>query len=71
MTIETALAKASQDRVTRRNANNLNHPDTLKGLQLLTPSFRWARYFEKMGSRRFENVNIANPEFFKNLGSRC
>ena len=51
----------------RRNANNLNHPDTVKGLKSLTPAFNWPRYFEKMNVAKFENVNIANPEFFKTL----
>jgi putative endopeptidase len=67
MTFETALAKASQDRVTRRNANNLNHPDTVDGLKALTPIFDWNRYFETSGTPAVRNINIANPEFFKNL----
>jgi putative endopeptidase len=67
MTLETALAKGSQDRVARRNANNLNHPDTLKGLASMTPSFNWTRYFEAMKTAKFENLNIASPDFFKSL----
>ena len=67
MNIETALAKSSQDRVTRRNANNLNHPDTVDGLKKLAPSFDWARYFERSGAPKFTNLNIGNPEFVKGL----
>ncbi|HYI92200.1 MAG TPA: M13 family metallopeptidase [Bryobacteraceae bacterium] len=67
MSLETALAKASQDRVARRNANNLNHPDTVDGLKALTPAFDWKRYFDKSGTTSLRNINIANPEFFKIL----
>ena len=67
MRLESALAKGSQDRVARRNANNLNHPDTVKGRASITPSFNWTRYFEAIKAAKFENVNIASPEFFKTL----
>jgi putative endopeptidase len=67
MSIEMALAKASMDRVARRNANNLNHPDTMKGLKARTPSFHWDGYLAKLGSPQFDNLNVANPEFFKGL----
>jgi len=67
MSIETALAKASQDRVARRNANNLDHPDTVDGIKTLAPAFDWKRYFDKSGTPSLRNINIANPEFFKNL----
>ena len=67
MSIEMSLAKVSQDRVTRRNANNLNHPDTLEGLKKLTPSFNWTGYFEQLGLSNVQSLNNANPEFFKNL----
>ena len=65
MSIETALAKASQDRVARRNANNLDHPDTVDGIKTLAPAFDWKRYFDKSGTPSLRNINIANPEFFQ------
>lgn len=67
MDIEMALAKASLDRVARRNANNLNHPDTLKGLKALAPSFDWDRYLVKIDAPKFESLNIAAPDFFKGV----
>lgn len=63
--LETSLAKVSQDRVTRRNANNLNHPETLNGLKTLSPGFDWTAYLEKLGAPKFQNINLANPEYFK------
>lgn len=67
--LETALAKPSQDRVTRRNANNLNHPDTVEGLQKLTANFNWKLYFEKSGTPGLNKINITNPEFFRALNT--
>jgi len=67
MSLETSLAKASQDRVTRRNANNLNNPGTLASLQAMTPSFNWATYLSKSGAPAINSLNIASPDFFKNL----
>lgn len=67
MSLETSLAKASQDRVTRRNANNLNNPGTLESLQAMTPSFNWSTYLSKSGAPAIKNLNIASPDFFKNL----
>jgi putative endopeptidase len=67
MSLETGLADSSQDRVTRRNAHNLNHPSTVPGLKSLTPSFDWTAYFKESGAPEFDKVNVANPEFFKKL----
>src|SRR3954453_15159020 len=67
MDVEMSLAKASQDRVARRNANNLNHPDSLDALKAVTPSFNWSRYFDQIGIAEVRNLNNANPEFFRNL----
>ena len=67
MEIETGLAKGSQDRVARRNANNLNHPGTLTTLKDLTPSFSWDGYLSLSGAPKFTDLNITNPDFFRNL----
>ena len=67
MTLETALAKPSQDRVTRRNANNINHPSDLPGLEKLTPSFGWKAYLSKISAPAIDKINITNPGFFTSL----
>jgi endothelin-converting enzyme/putative endopeptidase len=67
MTLETALAKAALDRVTRRNPEAVYHRMTPAELQALTPNFEWARYFRGIGVPAIASVNVAEPEFFKTL----
>ncbi len=65
--IETALAQASMDRVVRRNPDARNHPMTVKDLPGLTPDFQWNVFFTGEAAPAFQKVNVANPEFFKQL----
>ena len=44
MRLETALAKASLDRVSRRDPSNVYHKMSLQELVALTPSFDWPKY---------------------------
>ena len=69
MNIETALAKASMDRVARRNANNLNHPDTVKGLKARTPSFHWDGYLAKLGRAAVRQPQRREPRVLQGFGS--
>jgi putative endopeptidase len=64
---ETALARASMDRVERRNPDARNHPMTPKDLPGLTPGFQWNVFFTESAAPAFEKINTANPEFFKQL----
>lgn len=65
--IETALAKVSMDRVSRRNPNNTYHPTTRKSLLAATPSFDWTAYWKTIEVPSFEDLNLVNPEFFRGL----
>ncbi len=47
--IETALAKASMDRVMLRNPDNTYHKMTVGELAALTPDFAWNRYLDGIG----------------------
>src|SRR5216684_1774432 len=67
MEIETALAKASLTRVDKRDPYKLFHKLTRKQLETLTPSFRWERYLAAGGLSRISEVNVTEPEFFKQL----
>lgn len=67
MDIETALAKASLERVKRRDPVNVYHKMTRKELLTLTPSFPWERYLRAAGVPAFESVNVAVPEFLKEV----
>jgi endothelin-converting enzyme/putative endopeptidase len=65
MEIETALAKASLDRVSRRDPEKIYHKMARSDLQTLVPAFGWARYLEGAGAPAFESVNVTVPDFFK------
>ena len=69
MAIETALAKASMDRVARRNPDNTYHKMTVAELALLTPDFDWKRYISTVGIPQIESLNVAAPEFVKVLNT--
>jgi putative endopeptidase len=67
MAIETSLASASLDRVSRRNPHLVNHKLTLADLEQLTPNFAFKTYLAALHTPGFESLNVAVPEFFKNL----
>src|SRR5207245_4145558 len=48
--IETSFARASLDKVKRRDAVNLYHRMSQHELAALAPSFAWGRYFEAIGA---------------------
>jgi endothelin-converting enzyme/putative endopeptidase len=65
MKIETALAKGSQDVVTRRDPKTQYHRIALKDFENLTPSFDWAKYFADIQSPVLPTLNVVAPDFFK------
>jgi putative endopeptidase len=67
--IETALAKASMDRTLRRDPKNRDHKMTRDAAVALAPNFYLAKYFKAVGSPEFSEMNVSNPEFFKQVNS--
>jgi putative endopeptidase len=65
--IETALAKASMDRTLRRDPKNRDHKMTRDAAVALAPNFYLARYFTDVDSPSFSDMNVVNPEFFKEV----
>jgi putative endopeptidase len=66
--IETALAKASTSRTDLRDPANRYHIYTVADLQKLTPEFDYSAYFKDVKVRPFEKLNVATPDFFKEIG---
>jgi putative endopeptidase len=65
---ETALAAASLDRVTMRDANKRYHLMTRAQLAALTgPDVDWDAYFKGVGAPALETLNVTSPEFFQQL----
>ena len=67
MEIETEMAKASLTRVEKRDPYKLFHKMTPAQLQALTPSFRWADYFETSQAPDTSVINVTEPGYLKEL----
>src|SRR5215472_2255760 len=67
MSIETALAKGSMDRVERREPEKIYHKLSTQEWQALSPSLSWPKYVTDTGAPSFTALNVANPDFFKAL----
>src|SRR3954466_9193877 len=67
MNIETALAKASMDKVDRRDPNKIYHRLERTGLQKAAPHFAWEAYFAELGSSGVKEINVLVPGFFTGM----
>jgi len=67
MRVETALAKASLDRVSRRNPAAVYHKLSTDDLQTLTPKFNWISYLREIDAPNFRGLNVTEPDYFKAL----
>ncbi len=65
--IETALAKASMDRTARRDPKNRDHKMSREEAVALGPDFYLNRYFAAVGAPNFTQLNVTNPDFFKQV----
>jgi len=69
MEIETALAKASLDNVSRRDPQRLYHKMTRKELAALSPAFDWSKYIRALSTPQFDSLNVYVPEFVKGFNT--
>ncbi len=67
MKIETALAKVSLDRVSRRDPAKNYHKLTEQDAAALIPAFDLTRYLAEVGLPPVKTLNVAVPDFFKGL----
>ena len=67
LALETALANAQMDNITRRDPKNLNNRYTLVQLKALVPSFDWDRYFKGINAPTVPVYIVTSPNFFKGL----
>ena len=65
--IETALAKASMDRTLRRDPKNRDHKMARDAAIALAPTFHLDRYFTDASVPAFSELNVVNPDFFKQV----
>jgi putative endopeptidase len=69
MSIETAFAKVSMDRVARRNPDNTYHKMSVGELDALAPAIPWKRYFTDAGLPPIQTLNVGSPDFVKGLNA--
>ncbi len=67
--LETALATASMDRTARRDPKNLDHRTTLVDFDELAPNFRLAAFAKASGAPKFDSLNVATPDYFRQTSS--
>jgi predicted metalloendopeptidase len=65
--IETSLAKAAMDRTLRRDPKNRDHKMKRDEAVALAPNFYLNRFFEGVGAPSFNELNVGNPDFFKQV----
>jgi endothelin-converting enzyme/putative endopeptidase len=68
MRMETALAKGSLDRVSRRDPEKIYHPMKKADVAALAPAFKWTQYFAGAHAPDFQTIVVACPEFFQAIG---
>ncbi|HEX3892110.1 MAG TPA: M13 family metallopeptidase [Terracidiphilus sp.] len=63
--VETALATAQMDNVTRRDPNKINNRFTAEQLEALMPAFDWAAYFKGISAPAPPLYEVSTPDFFR------
>ncbi len=67
--IETALAKAEMDRTSRRDPKNRDHKMSRDEAVALASNFYLDRYFHDVNAPNFSQLNVGNPDFFKQINT--
>jgi putative endopeptidase len=65
MKIETELARAEMDSALRIDPKARDHKMALAQLERKTPNLHLQHYFAAMHAPAFKNLNVGNPDFFK------
>ena len=67
MDIETGLAKGALDQTSRRDPQKIYHKMSNQELAALNSVFDWNTYFDGVGAPKFDSLNVAEPEFVKQM----
>ena len=65
--IETELAKAEMDRTLRRDPKVRDHKMSRENATALASNFELNRFFGDMHTPAFSEVNVSNPDFFRQV----
>ena len=69
MSIETALARGALDIVSNSDPAKTYHIMRRAELASLAPSFAWPKYFADVNAPAFETLNVATPDYLKDMDS--
>ncbi len=69
MEFETRLARAAMKREELRDPYATYHKHDIRSLQELVPAFDWDRYFNSIGLKEPGEININQPEFFREVNN--
>jgi len=69
LALETKMAEVSLPPVDLRNPEKLYHRMTMAQMPDVTAGFDWAAYFKNIGLKQNADVNVATPNFFKEMGT--
>ncbi len=65
--LETAMARAQMDNVSRRDPAKVNNRYTLSELKALVPGFDWDGYFRAVGAPDVPLYEVSAPDYFRHL----
>jgi putative endopeptidase len=65
MRIETAMAQAQMDNITRRDPNKINNRFTLAQVKELAPGFDWDSYLSGIGAPAVPLYEVTAPDYFR------
>lgn len=69
ISIETDLAKSSMTLLEQRDPNATYNKISVDELSKICPSFNWNNYFATIGLKDLKEINVRQPNFFKNLNN--
>lgn len=69
MDFETRLAKVSMNAVEQRDPQAIYHKMDVAALDKLAPNISWSRYFASVGIQSPGDINVGQPEFFKEVST--
>jgi endothelin-converting enzyme/putative endopeptidase len=67
--VETGLAQAEMDRTLRRDPKTRDHKMSREEAVKLAPNFYLDAYFAETGAPPFTEINVSNPDFFKQVNT--